>query len=87
MSFYSPQLPISVQWTKDFTPVDNFTGLDVKLYKENITINMDGIKVVHIGQITSLTVQERSTSVYSVVLKNELGEYSHQFHTKASKYS
>lgn len=86
VGFYSPQIPTSVKWTKDDFPVGNFTGIDIMVYQKNITIEMYGKSKVHKGQVTSLTVKERSTSVFSVVLKNEFGEYSHQFQIEAGKY-
>lgn len=86
LGFYSPQAPTSVHWTKDYILVENITGIDVKVFQKNITIKMYGKQLVHIGHVTSLTVQERSSSVYSVVLKNEFGEYSHQFQTQPGKH-
>lgn len=85
VGFYPPQTPTSVHWSKDFTPVDNVTGIDIKVYQKNITIEMYGKSIVHKSHVTSLTVNQRSACVYSVVLKNEFGEYSHQFKIEASK--
>lgn len=48
---------------------------------------MYGKPLVYKGYITSLTVNERSASVYSVMLINEFGEYSHQFTIEAGKYN
>lgn len=79
MTFYSWHSPTFVHWTKDHTPVDNFTGLFVNVYEKNLTVNMYGKPMVNLGYETSLTVNERSSSVYSVVLKNKFGEYSHHF--------
>ncbi|VDI19587.1 Hypothetical predicted protein [Mytilus galloprovincialis] len=85
VSFYSPEIPTSVQWTQDFTSVDNFTGVVVRVLENNITFDMHGKPSVHIGHVTSLTVHKRSTSVYKVMLKNELGEYSHLFQIQAGR--
>lgn len=87
MSFYSQQTPTYVHWTKDYIPVENFTGLVVKVYEQNITFNMYGKPLVHIGHVTCLIVNERSTSVYSFRLKNEFGDYSHQFPVLAGKHT
>lgn len=51
VSFHSQQAPTSVHWLKDYTPVENLTGLVVTVFKQNMTIKMYGKPLVHIDHM------------------------------------
>lgn len=60
-------------------PANNIHGLNVKTFKHNYTVHMYGIPVVLQGYTTTLTLNDKKSGEYSVLLTNGYGEYYHKF--------
>lgn len=77
--YYSPTKVTGAHWVKNEISIDNFQGNNVKTSEENFTLHMYGKPVRLLGCITNLTLDDKHSGEYSIVLTNEFGKYSHKF--------
>lgn len=74
-----------IKWSKDDLPLGNSTDFELVTHRHNISVDSDGVLMVFSGYRTSLTIAKRLSGVYTILLRNEFGEYEHKFAIPAGK--